>query len=72
MQLSLRGAIRPVAGENRRRPTNANLGGTRQDKRTYGCFSIGRPPRTLSNVAETKEEQQMGLEKLGFGEEDKK
>ena len=24
------------------------------------------------NVAETKEEQQMGLEKLGFGEEDKK
>jgi len=25
-----------------------------------------------SNVAETKEEQQMGLEKLGFGEKDKK
>ena len=25
-----------------------------------------------SNVAETKEEQQMVLEKLGFGEEDKK
>jgi hypothetical protein len=29
-------------------------------------------PRTPSNVAEMKEEQQMGLEKLGFGEEDKK
>ena len=25
-----------------------------------------------SNVTETREEQQMGLEKLGFGEEDKK
>jgi hypothetical protein len=30
------------------------------------------PPRTPSDVAETKEKQQMGLEKLGFGKEDKK
>ena len=33
---------------------------------------IGRPPRTHLDVAETKEEQQMGLEKLGFGEKLKK
>jgi len=26
--------VRPVAGENRRRPTNANPGGTRQGRRT--------------------------------------
>ena len=28
MQLLLRGAVRPVAGENRRRPMNASPGGT--------------------------------------------
>ena len=37
--------------------------GPRQGKRTLGCPRVGRPPRTSSNVAETREEQQ-----LGFGE----
>ena len=32
---------------------------------------IGRPLRTPSDVAETKEEQQMGLEKLGLRDKSK-
>jgi hypothetical protein len=32
---------------------------------------LARPPRTPSNVIETKEEQQMRLEKLGFGDKSK-
>ena len=38
----------------------------------YGCSEVGRPLRTSANAVETSEEQHMGLEKLGFGEEDKK
>ena len=46
--------------------------GPRQGKRAHGCSRIGRSPRTPSDVAETKEEQQIwGLEELEF-EEDKK
>ena len=56
-------------GDGRRTRTRE---GPRQGRRTLGCSRIGRPPKTPSNVAETKEEQQRGLEKLGFGEDDKK
>ena len=46
--------------------------GPRQGKRAHSCSRIDRPPRTPSDIAETKEEQQVwGLEELGF-EEDKK
>ena len=37
--------------------------GSHQGKRVQGCSRIGRPPRTPSDVAETKEEQQMSVEK---------
>ena len=56
-------------GDDRR--TLARVG-PHQDKRAQDCSRIGRPPRTPSYVTETKEEQQeWGLEELGF-EEDKK
>ena len=38
----------------------------------YSCSKVSRPPRTPSDVVETKEEQQiMGLEELGFGDKSK-
>jgi hypothetical protein len=35
------------------------------------ALGSARPPRTPSDVTETKEEQQMGLEMLGFGDKSK-
>jgi hypothetical protein len=35
------------------------------------ALGSARPPRTPSNVVDTKEEQQMRLEKLGFGDKSK-
>ena len=61
--------VRPVAGVNRRRPKNASPGGT-----PSGQAHVG-PPRTPSNVAKTKEEQQMEVGKVRVwrkGKEDKK
>jgi len=46
--------------------------GLRQGKRAHSCSRIDRPPRTPSDVAETKEEQQVwGLEELGFRDKSK-
>jgi len=62
MQRLLREAVRPVrpvAWVKRQSPTNASPGETLSGQAHIVCFSIGRPPKTPSNIAETKEEQQI-------------
>jgi len=56
-------SVRPVAVQNDDDQTNAHSGGTRRDKRTQGCFRLGRPTRTSSNAMETEEQPHVEFEK---------
>ena len=59
----------PVKIGNDRR-THAQEG-PRQSKRMHGCFRIGRPPRTPSDIMETKEEQEIEVGKVRVWRKDK-
>ena len=52
--------VRPVvAGKTGDETNERRPGRTRRDRRTQGCFRVGRPPRTPLIDVETKEEHQI-------------
>jgi hypothetical protein len=53
------------------RPLNVARAGPRQGDARMVALGLVRPPRMPLDVAEMKEEQQMGLEKLGFRDKSK-